>query len=234
MPKAKSDLNAVWMEVQTQKSGGSAPLVTIKLHGVPRKLRSERPLIPAAPVSGDVLLSFLRSKLSTDAEAKLKPSVVVAVASPPAAEQKTASIAVQTTPNGITANDVKMTWPVDGKITSGYGRRGKRSFHSGIDIPMLKGTPIFAAQDGVVLDVGTNQNKKYRGYGNTALLDHGNGIATLYAHCQSVCVKTGQVIHRGDVIGFVGSTGRSTTAHVHFEVRKDGKAVNPLPYLASR
>jgi murein DD-endopeptidase MepM/ murein hydrolase activator NlpD len=99
---------------------------------------------------------------------------------------------------------------------------------------MPRGTPIVAALDGIVLDVGTSKNRRYRGYGNTALIGHGNGVITLYAHCQSVSVKKGQAVRQGEVIGFVGNTGRSTTPHVHFEVRKDGKAVNPLPYLASR
>ena len=128
----------------------------------------------------------------------------------------------------------KMMWPVRGKVSSGYGRRGKRSFHAGIDLPMPKGTPILAAMDGVVLETCTTQSPKYRGYGNAALIDHGNGVVTMYAHCQSVSVKTGQKIKQGDIVGLVGNTGRTTTHHVHFEVRKNGKAVDPVPYLTPR
>jgi murein DD-endopeptidase MepM/ murein hydrolase activator NlpD len=219
IPNAKSDLNAVWMEVQTRKNGSASPLISVKLHGIPRSLRAGLPATPATPVPRDV---------------GTKPALT-ALPPPPAAQKPAA---VQTPPSKTAVlnvlKDDKMTWPVEGKITSGYGRRGKRRFHSGIDIPMPKGTPILAARDGVVLDVGTNRSKKYRGYGNTALIDHGNGVVTLYAHCQSVNVKKGQPVKRGDVIAFVGNTGRSTTNHVHFEVRKNGKAVNPLPYLASR
>jgi murein DD-endopeptidase MepM/ murein hydrolase activator NlpD len=66
------------------------------------------------------------------------------------------------------------------------------------------------------------------------VLNHGGGIVTMYAHCQSVAVKKGQPVKRGDVVGAVGNTGRSTTNHLHFEIRKDGKAVNPIPYLPVR
>jgi murein DD-endopeptidase MepM/ murein hydrolase activator NlpD len=222
IPNAKRDLNAAWMEVQTRKSGGSTPLVSIKLHSVPRKLRADSFSVTAGS-GGAPLLTSLRSELPTDKTPPAAKAVLPVSVAPPAAKPQKAAV----------KND-GMTWPVDGKITSGFGRRGRRSFHSGIDIPMPKGTPILAAQDGTVLDVGTNKNKKYRGYGNVALLEHGNGVITLYAHCQSVSVKKGQPVRRGEIIGLVGSTGRSTTAHVHFEVRKDGKAVNPLPYLASR
>jgi murein DD-endopeptidase MepM/ murein hydrolase activator NlpD len=127
-----------------------------------------------------------------------------------------------------------MVWPVSGKVSSGFGRRGKRHMHAGIDIPMPKGTPIAAAQDGVVLEVSTNKSRKYRGYGNAALIDHGGGIVTMYAHCQNVSVKAGQRVKQGDIVGTVGNTGRTTTHHIHFEVRKNGKAVDPIPYLASR
>ncbi|MDR1978267.1 MAG: M23 family metallopeptidase [Synergistaceae bacterium] len=138
-------------------------------------------------------------------------------------------------PRSITpTTSAGMLWPVSGKVSSGFGRRGKRRFHAGIDIPMPQGTPIAAAQDGVVLDIGTTGSKKYRGYGNAALVDHGNGVATMYAHCQSISVKKGQKIKRGDIVGLVGNTGRTTTHHVHFEVRKNGKPVDPLSYLASR
>jgi murein DD-endopeptidase MepM/ murein hydrolase activator NlpD len=138
-------------------------------------------------------------------------------------------------PGGVVpAPSDKMLWPVDGKVTSGFGRRGRRGFHAGIDIPMPRGTSIRAAQSGVVLDVGSTKDRQYRGYGNVVLLDHGNGIVTMYAHCHRVTIKKGQSVKRGDVVGTVGSTGRSTTNHLHFEVRKNGKAVNPIPYLPAR
>jgi murein DD-endopeptidase MepM/ murein hydrolase activator NlpD len=202
-------------------NGAPGRLVSIKLHSIPRKLRPGPfpvPVVPAPAPAGPI------SKENASAPPAPPPSTTP---TPPPAAARTA-------PREAAAKDSKMTWPVNGRVTSGFGRRGKHRFHSGIDIPMPKGTPIRAAQDGIVLDVATNKTIKYRGYGNAALLGHGNGITTLYAHCQSVSVKKGQAVKRGDIVGLVGSTGRSTTFHLHFEVRKDGKAVNPLPYLASR
>lgn len=128
----------------------------------------------------------------------------------------------------------KMMWPVTGKVSSGFGKRGKRRMHAGLDLPMPKGTPIAAALDGVVLETCTTQTRKYRGYGNAVLINHGNGIVTMYAHCSSVSVKAGQNIRQGEIVGLVGNTGRTTTHHVHFEVRKNGKAVDPIPYMTPR
>ena len=126
----------------------------------------------------------------------------------------------------------KMMWPVDGKVSSYFGPRGKRK-HEGIDIPMPAGTPIRAAKNGVVARTGDNSTMGFRGYGNFVLLDHGNGLESFYAHCSSVAVRQGQRIMQGQIIGYVGSTGRSTANHLHFEVRVNNAKVNPIPYLAS-
>ena len=125
----------------------------------------------------------------------------------------------------------KMLWPVDGKISSYFGIRGKRK-HEGIDIPMPAGTPIRAARNGVVARTGNNSTPGFRGYGNFVLLDHGGGLQTFYAHCLSVAVIPGQRIMQGQVLAYVGSTGRSTGDHLHFEVRVNNAKVNPIPYLA--
>ena len=125
---------------------------------------------------------------------------------------------------------LRMMWSVDGVISSPFGPRGRRR-HDGVDIPMPPGTPIRVARDGVVSATGTNSTPGFRGYGNFVLVDHGGGIKTLYAHCQKVSVKKGQHLRQGQIIATVGRTGRATTDHVHFEVRVNNKAVNPLPYL---
>lgn len=125
----------------------------------------------------------------------------------------------------------KMMWPVDGKVSSYFGPRGKRK-HEGIDIPMPAGTPIRAAKNGVVTRTGDNSTMGFRGYGNFVLLDHGNGLESFYAHCSSVAVRQGQRIMQGQIIGYVGSTGRSTANHLHFEVRVNNAKVNPIPYLS--
>jgi len=136
-------------------------------------------------------------------------------------------------PAMVTGTQGKMMWPVSGSVSSGFGRRGRRG-HSGLDMPMPQGTPIVAAMDGVVVETATSSDKRYRGYGNTVLIDHGNGLATLYAHCSKINVKKGQMVKQGDVVALVGNTGRATTNHIHFEVRQNGRAVDPVPYLASR
>lgn len=124
----------------------------------------------------------------------------------------------------------KMLWPVNGAISSGFGKRGSRK-HDGIDIPMPAGTVIRVAKEGVVARTGTNKTPCYSGYGNFVLVNHGNGLQTLYAHCQKVTVRVGQRLQEGQAIANVGRTGRATTNHLHFEVRVNGKPVNPIPYL---
>jgi murein DD-endopeptidase MepM/ murein hydrolase activator NlpD len=102
-------------------------------------------------------------------------------------------------------------------------------FHSGIDLACDPGTPIHATADGIVSHSGWAG-----GNGNVVVLEHGHGYSTIYAHNRNNAVKVGQQVRRGDVIGYVGSTGRTTGPHVHYEVLKDGKNVNPAPYLAGR
>ena len=116
-------------------------------------------------------------------------------------------------------------WPVRGVLTSGYGPRWGR-MHTGIDIAARSGTPIVAVKAGEVIYAGW-----LGGYGNTVLLDHGDGIATLYGHQSRIAVIEGQPLTQGEVVGYVGTTGHSTGNHLHFEVRVDTKPRNPRPYL---
>jgi murein DD-endopeptidase MepM/ murein hydrolase activator NlpD len=125
----------------------------------------------------------------------------------------------------------KLAWPVAGRLTSGFGYRihpifGVRRFHSGIDIAAPYGTPVKAADGGQVVQSGY-----FGGYGYSIMVYHGGGYATWYAHLSSFNVSAGQMVERGQVIGFVGSTGWSTGPHLHFEVRINGNAQNPLGYL---
>ena len=123
-------------------------------------------------------------------------------------------------------------WPIRGQITSGFGWRqnpmGGRGgeHHTGIDIRARTGTQIMAAGGGTVTFSGW-----YGGYGNTIIIDHGFGITTLYAHASRLIANVGQRVERGDVIALVGSTGRSTGPHLHYEVRRNGAAVNPRPFM---
>ena len=118
-------------------------------------------------------------------------------------------------------------WPAAGFVSSPYGLRfDGTEFHQGIDIAADMGAPIVATADGVVTAAGWNG-----GYGNMVDVDHGGGIVTRYGHASALAVTVGQQVRRGEVIAYVGSTGRSTGPHVHYEVRVDGQPVNPAGYL---
>ncbi len=119
-------------------------------------------------------------------------------------------------------------------FTSGYGTRadpfnGSVARHMGIDLAGPLGTPIYATADGIVSAAGFNSG----GYGNLIKLDHGRGIETRYGHLSAILVSAGQHINRGQLIARMGSTGRSTGSHLHYEVRIEGKAVNPIPFMKS-
>jgi murein DD-endopeptidase MepM/ murein hydrolase activator NlpD len=122
--------------------------------------------------------------------------------------------------------------PVNAPITSPFGYRtdpvtGAQAFHAGIDYGASCGTPIRAAGTGVIISAGFNSG----GYGNMTLINHGGGMSTLYGHQSSIIVSAGQNVSQGQVIGYVGSTGKSTGCHLHFEVRVNGNPVDPLAYL---
>lgn len=122
-------------------------------------------------------------------------------------------------------------WPVKGWLSSSFGYRrspftNRREFHAGIDVVARVGTPIFAPADGVVIST-----KRTGGFGKTVRIQHMQGIVTTYAHNSVNMVKVGQRIRRGDIIAKVGSTGRSTGPHLHYEVRINGVAVNPRLYI---
>jgi murein DD-endopeptidase MepM/ murein hydrolase activator NlpD len=122
-------------------------------------------------------------------------------------------------------------WPAKGWLTSTFGGRsdpftGHSAFHQGLDISASKGQPVYATADGTV-ESAAYANE----YGNLIVLQHDFGITTRYGHLSGFNVKKGQTVHRGDVIGFVGSTGRSTGAHLHYEILANGKLLNPLQLL---
>jgi murein DD-endopeptidase MepM/ murein hydrolase activator NlpD len=123
-------------------------------------------------------------------------------------------------------------WPVAGPLRSGFGIRGNpfggssREFHKGQDISAPMGTPVIATANGTVIIAGW-----LRGYGWVVYIDHGNGLSTRYGHLSRIDVTVGQTLKRGEQLGLVGSTGRSTGPHLHYEVRINGQPVSPLLYL---
>lgn len=131
----------------------------------------------------------------------------------------------------LTYKGGKLRWPVRGKVTSTFGVRVHPVFktktaHTGLDIQAREGTPVRAAAEGEVLFTGW-----LNGYGQIIVLDHGSDLTTVYAHLSRVSVTEGSKVKSGQVIGNVGKTGLTTGAHLHFEVRVDGKAVDPMKYL---
>jgi murein DD-endopeptidase MepM/ murein hydrolase activator NlpD len=127
--------------------------------------------------------------------------------------------------------DAPTLWPVEGRLTSSFGERvdpfnGEGAFHSGLDISAPYGTPVHAAADGVV-----SYADFMNGYGNLISIDHGHGVATRYGHLSACAINLGQHVHRGQVIGYVGTTGRVTSPHLHYEVRIQSVPVNPHKYL---
>ena len=136
-----------------------------------------------------------------------------------------------TTADWIKANSAPNLWPVEGQVTGSFGERidpfnGEGAFHSGVDIGSSYGHPIVAPADGVVTVTDT-----MGGYGKTIMIDHGSGISTRYGHLSGFAVTAGQHVQRGDIIGYVGESGRSTGPHLHYEVRINDTPVNPYKYL---
>ncbi len=147
----------------------------------------------------------------------IKPTASSSIASGPGRQ-------VITTPNaGSVSATGSFVWPASGGITQGYSW-----YHRAIDIANRGGGPILAADAGTVIVAGWVDNA---GYGNRVMVDHGNGTVTLYAHMSVVRVQVGQTVNKGDVLGDMGSTGRSTGTHLHFEIRQGGNQLNPLSYL---
>jgi murein DD-endopeptidase MepM/ murein hydrolase activator NlpD len=136
-----------------------------------------------------------------------------------------------TTADWMRVNAQPSLWPVEGMVTGSFGERidpfnGEGAFHSGVDISCNYGTAVIAPANGVVTFADF-----LGGYGRAVILDHGHGITTRYGHLANFAVISGQYVHRGDTIGYVGQSGRSTGPHLHYEVRINDTPVNPHKYL---
>jgi murein DD-endopeptidase MepM/ murein hydrolase activator NlpD len=163
------------------------------------------------------------------------PSVVMDAASIAAVEAHAAQLEAQlkTYESALREKSrIPSIWPVEGEMTDGFGGRrnpfggSATEFHPGQDIRAERGTPVVAAANGTVVFAGTQS-----GYGQMVEVSHGDGLTTRYAHLSKLEVTVGQEIARGTLVGLVGSTGRSTGPHLHYEVRINGESVNPRAYL---
>lgn len=129
--------------------------------------------------------------------------------------------------------DWGMIMPASGKLSSRYGKRidpvtkRRNSFHKGIDISAPEGTPVYAAEKGMIADAGYKNN----GYGNLIIIKHGNDMATYYGHLSKIVAARGASVSKGELIGKVGTTGKSTGPHLHFEVRKGSQALDPEDFI---
>jgi murein DD-endopeptidase MepM/ murein hydrolase activator NlpD len=128
-------------------------------------------------------------------------------------------------PPRISGPAPEFAWPVQGWVISGFGQRSGR-MHEGIDVPARPGTPIKASAPGSVVFAG-----RLGDYGNTVVIDHGFDLRSVYAHASSIRVRPGQRVSRGEPIATVGSTGRATGPHLHFEIRRAGEPTDPISYL---
>jgi murein DD-endopeptidase MepM/ murein hydrolase activator NlpD len=147
-------------------------------------------------------------------------------------ETRLASVKTRVESQQALARATPSIWPLAGWLSSGYGARtdpfnGGPDFHAGLDIAADRGTPVRATADGHVVSAGVNGS-----YGNSVLIDHGYGIGTRFGHLSAFAVRAGDQVHRGDVIGYVGATGRATSPHLHYEILFNGQPVNPLRLLA--
>ncbi|PKQ30375.1 MAG: hypothetical protein CVT60_00480 [Actinobacteria bacterium HGW-Actinobacteria-10] len=226
----KTELERILQDVQTKRA--EAEMVESNLRGLKAKRQSVI----------DAQEDVQNQKADLMAENQANAKRLRAIAEEEEAESARIEVELRGKSSGSGTYNGVMAWPVPGfyRISSAYGYRihpifGTRKLHTGIDIARnldppqsINGAPIVASGSGEVVFAG------YRGgYGNTVMIDHGNGVVTLYAHQQGggIKVSNGQSVTKGERIGTVGSTGYSTGAHLHFEVRVNGSPVNPMGYL---
>jgi murein DD-endopeptidase MepM/ murein hydrolase activator NlpD len=215
------------------------------------------PPIPAIPIKGPAILVHLERLIPTNMEAR--PSWKATRSVPPFTSEELAPVfppnsgleyesrvAGELGFEPADPNNLDLLWPVETRsISSSWGPRMRtrtvrvvkadkkrrvrvryQGSHKGVDLRAPMGTDVYAAQDGRVILA-----ERHKQYGNYVILDHGNGVQTVYAHHRANCVQLGDIVHRGQKIAEVGSTGRSTGPHLHFELRLQGQQQNPLSVL---
>jgi murein DD-endopeptidase MepM/ murein hydrolase activator NlpD len=195
---------------------------TTEQRGVVTRLVTSRDALVAAQREKSATLASIESdhdSTLSEIRALERQSAALAARIRQAQQQSSAPAIVAPSGTGV------LGWPVSGPVTSGFGTRWGR-MHEGIDIAVGVGTPVRAAAAGTVIYAAAMS-----GYGNLVVVDHGNGLSTAYAHNTSLVVSVGQAVAAGELVSYSGDTGNSTGPHVHFEVRVNGAAVDPLGYL---
>lgn len=214
----------------SSRSAAPPPSVTKKIDGVHHVVKPgenlyrigkayDVPFAELARVNGlrDAAQIRVGQRILIPGATQLLPVGIITPADAPAV--------VQNTPVPQELADDGLLWPVSGMINSSFGPRGA-SFHDGIDIAAPEGTPILAIERGEVV-----YSDQLRGYGNIVIIRHADAMISVYAHNQINLVREGQQVERGTIIAKVGSTGRVTGPHLHFEIRKHNAAQDPLRYL---
>jgi murein DD-endopeptidase MepM/ murein hydrolase activator NlpD len=222
---AKADASA-----ERLRTAGTRAEVSRAVSLVEARVTEQREALRRVTESRNALAAAMELKTDSLAAARQTREEYLAEAEALAAESASlaASIRAAQKGSGSTGSGASasgLIWPVSGPVTSGFGMRWGR-MHEGIDIAVPSGTPVHASASGQVIYAGW-----LGGYGNLLVIDHGDGLATAYAHNSSLPIGVGTSVAQGQVISISGSTGNSSGPHVHFEVRVNGTAVDPLAYL---
>jgi murein DD-endopeptidase MepM/ murein hydrolase activator NlpD len=235
LQKARVEMHRVREDTRSIKDHAAAETAVVRnraaqQHAVTRELISNQQQLAAARSSKRETLQSIKvnEQVFVREAAILQAQSAALGARIRAAEASSSGVPSSTGPVGSSASG--LIWPVSGPISSPFGPRclpnGDCSFHPGVDIAVGSGTPIKAAASGTVIYAGWME-----GYGNFVVIDHGNHLATAYAHQTSIAVANGASVGQGQVIGYSGCTGYCFGPHLHFEVRVNGSAVDPLRYL---
>ena len=206
----------------------AAEAATVEQRGVVTRLVASRDALVAAEAAKSATLASIdedRETVHSEIDALEQKSAELADQIRQAQQQARASSASSTPPIVPPSGSGILGWPVSGSVVSGFGMRSG-TMHEGIDITASSGTPVRSSAGGSVIYAGW-----LGGYGNLVVVDHGGGLSTAYAHNSSLASSVGQSVAAGQVIAYSGNTGNSSGPHVHFEVRVNGSAVDPLGYL---
>ncbi|HEY7475124.1 MAG TPA: M23 family metallopeptidase [Vicinamibacterales bacterium] len=232
--------NESYREATGELTGQVASLQTVLT-----QLSEQSQLDPTTKAALDKLPQLLRGRAMGGGATRVDPALARAVNGSPEStfgilsdllgvlEDRLATVKTKIEGQQALARATPSIWPVIPRwLSSGFGMRpdpftGRPDFHSGLDISADHGTPVKATADGKI------ESAEYAGnYGNAVVISHGFGIATRFGHLSGFAVRAGQTVKRGDVVGFVGSTGRATNTHLHYEILLNGQPINPLRLLA--